>query len=302
MGSIVMAGIVSNKVIGDEKNQKDYYDTASKKGTGHYDLVWGQDNIHLGYYPHLVGPAGGDMMVKLTNDQAADALTKRMIDVARIDHNSTVLDLGCGKGQALTFLCEATGAKGVGIDISTTNIVRANELCKEKPHVDMKYYEGSFTDISAVYGQKFSVIFVQVAWCHVHNDLAQLVKESLKVLAPGGCLIVNDYLGCDHPEGASEFTKEQCWKRLHFEYLHGHKAWRKIMEQCGLDIIFYENLDAHMALTYDDMQKKALALNIKSADGELLGNNYGATAKCIRNGEVGMNLALMRVALPRAKL
>jgi SAM-dependent methyltransferase len=297
-----MAGIVKNQAIGDEKNQKDYYDTASKKGTGHYDLVWGQDNIHLGYYPHLVGAIGGDMMVTLTNSQAADALTKRMIDVGRINHKSTVLDLGCGKGQALTLLCEATGAKGVGIDLSTTNIVRANELCKENPHLDMKYYEGSFTDLSSIYGQKFSVVFIQVAWCHCHNDLAQLVKEAMKVMAPNGCMVVNDYLGCDHPEGASEFTKEQCWKRLHFEYLHGHKAWRKIIEECGLEVIFYENLDTHMAQTYDDMQQTADRLKIKSADGAMLADNYGATAKCIRNGEIGMNLALLKLPNARAKL
>lgn len=70
------AGIVENVVIGAERNQKDYYDGAS-----HYDTVWGQDNIHLGYYPHLVGPVGGDNLVVLNNKQAADCLTKRMIDV-----------------------------------------------------------------------------------------------------------------------------------------------------------------------------------------------------------------------------
>jgi len=293
-----MAGIVSNKAIGDEKNQKDYYDKAS-----HYDLVWGQDNIHLGYYPHLVGPAGGDMMVVLDNAQAADCLTKRMIDVARINHTSTVLDLGCGKGQALTFLCEATGAKGVGIDIGEVNIKRANELCKENPHLDMKYYEGSFTAIHPeVLAQKFSVIFVQVAFCHVHNELPQIMEHCKQCLAPGGVMIINDYLGCDYPEGASEFTKEQCWKRLHFEYLHGHKAWRKIVQDTGYDIVFYENLDTHMAQTYDDMQRKANKLGIKSADGAALGDNYGATAKCIRAGEVGMNLALLTLSKPRSKL
>merc|ERR1712010_261112 len=280
-------GLVNNVAIGDEKNQKDYYDKAS-----HYDLVWGQDNIHLGYYPHLVGAAGGDMMVKLTNDQAADCLTKRMIDVGRINHQSTVLDLGCGKGQALTFLCNATGAKGVGIDIGAVNIKRANELCKENPHLDMKYFEGSFTELPAeVMAQKFSVIFVQVAWCHVHNELPLCIEVAKKVMAPDGVMVVNDYLGCDYPEGASDFTKEQCWKRLHFEHLHGHKAWRKIVQDCGLDIVFYENLDDHMALTYDDMQAKANKLGLKSADGAALGDNYGATAKCIRAGEVGMNLA-----------
>merc|ERR1712046_570920 len=123
-----MAGIVQHKVVGDEKNQKDYYDQAK-----HYDAVWGQDNIHLGYYPHLVGPVGGDNLTVLNNKQAADCLTKRMIDVGRINHKTTLLDLGCGKGQACKLIAQVTGAKCVGVDIGTANIKRANEVAAEMP-------------------------------------------------------------------------------------------------------------------------------------------------------------------------
>lgn len=293
-----MSGIVKNVEIGDEKNQKDYYDQSK-----HYDLVWGLDNIHLGYYPHLAGPAGGDMMVVLNNQQAADALTKRMIDVGRINHNSTVLDLGCGKGQGIKLVAQATGAYCVGLDLGTVNIERANEVAAQMPELRMKFYEGSYTELpKEILSEKFSVIFSQVAFCHVHNDLAHIFAEAKKVLAPGGVMILNDYLGCDLPGGASQHTKENVWKRLHFEYLHGHKAWRKIAEEAGLEIQFYENLDDHMAHTYDDMQKKANELGLRSADGAMLGDNYGATAKAIRSGEVGMNLTLLTLAKSRSKL
>jgi len=286
--------------IGDEKNQKDYYDKSS-----HYDLVWGMDNIHLGYYPHLSqgGEAGVASMSILDNNQAADCLTKRMIDVAKITHKSSVLDLGCGKGQALKLLCQTTGAYGVGLDIGAVNIERANAVAASMPDVRMKFYEGSYTALpKEILAEKFSVIFGQVAFCHVHKELPAIFEEAKRVLAPGGVMIINDYLGCDLPGGASQFTKDNCWKRLHFEYLHGHQAWRKIAEDAGLDILFYENLDAHMAQTYDDMQRKANQLKIKSADGTPLGDNYGATAKAIRAGEVGMNLALLTLSKGRSKL
>jgi cyclopropane fatty-acyl-phospholipid synthase-like methyltransferase len=289
---------VKNVEIGDEKNQKDYYDKST-----HYDLVWGMDNIHLGYYPHLAGAAGGDMMVVLDNQQAADCLTKRMIDVGQINHTSTVLDLGCGKGQAIKLVAEATGAKVVGLDLGTVNIQRANAVAAEMPHLNMKFYEGSYTQLpKEVLGQKFTHIFSQVAFCHVHNELHHIFEEAKKVLAPGGVMIVNDYMGCDFEGGASEHTKENIWKRLHFEYLHGHKAWRKVAEESGLEIMVYENLDMHMAQTYDDMQKKADKLGLKSADGTPLGDNYGATAKAIRGAEAGMNLALLRNARTRSRL
>jgi len=292
------AGLVNFKTVGDEKNQKDYYDKSS-----HYDLVWGTDNIHLGYYPHLVGSAGGDMGIVLNNKQAADALTKRMIDVARIDHSSTVLDLGCGKGQACKYIAQRTGAKCTGLDLGTVNIQRANEVSKQMPELGMTFYEGSYTDLPAgILKNKYSVIFVQVAFCHVHNQLPQIMEHCKQVLAPGGVMICNDYLGCDYPGGASELTKENVWKRLHFEYLHGHMAWRKIVQEAGYDIQFYENLDEHMAHTYDDMARSAAQHGIKSADGTPLADNYNWSAAAIRAGEVGMNMALMTIRKPRARL
>merc|ERR1711865_788793 len=229
-----MSGIVVNVEIGDEKTQKDYYDKAT-----HYNLIWGEDNIHLGYYPHL-GVCGGNDVVVLGNKQAAQELTRRMIDVARINHNSTVLDLGCGKGQSLRVIQDYTGAKCVGIDISTTNIERANEWVKDKSlESELSFFEGSFTELQ-------------------------------KVLAPGGVVVINDYLGCDLPAGASQTTKDHVWKRLHFEYLHGHQAWRKIADEAGLIVDFYENLDKHMVQTYLDMANTAEQNGIKSADGENL--------------------------------
>merc|ERR1711904_760571 len=274
-------GIVTNVEIGEEKTQKDYYDKAS-----HYDLVWGLDNIHLGYYPHLVG----NNMVVLDNVQAADALTKKMIEVGQITHTSTVLDLGCGKGQACRVIAEATGAAVTGVDLGTTNIQRANEVTWARKDLRMTFFEGSFTDLpKEVASQKYSVVFSQVAFCHVHKLLPDILEQVKRVLAPGGVLIVNDYLGGDN--GVSDNTKEHVWKRLHFEYLHGHQAWRKITEESGFVIQHYENLDRHMAQTYRDMAKKAERLGLKSTDGTPLARNYSESVHAIEVGDVGMNLA-----------
>merc|ERR1719440_668573 len=63
---------------------------------------------------------------------------------------------------------------------------------------------------------------LQVAFCHVHKLLPTILEQVKRVLAPGGVVIVNDYLGGDN--GVSETTKEHVWKRLHFEYLHGDRS------------------------------------------------------------------------------
>jgi len=268
------AGIVTNVEIGDEKNQKDYYDRAS-----HYDHVWGQDNIHLGYYPHI---AHKDLVV-LDNVQAADQLTKRMIEIGHIDHTSTVLDLGCGKGQACRVIAQHTGAACTGIDLSTTNIVRANAVAESLPNLKLQFYEGSFTEPPVeVLSQKYSVIFSQVAFCHVHSMLPLILETAKKLLAPGGRMVINDYMGGKKP--ASEKTRENVHKRLHFSHLHTHTEWRRIAEAAGLVIEHYEDLDKHQAQTYRDMERKARQLGFKSADGALLADNYAETVKAIESG------------------
>merc|ERR1719163_2100079 len=217
-----------------------------------------------------------------------------MIEVAQIDSSSTVLDLGCGKGQACRFIAERTGATVTGVDLGTTNIQRANQVAVSRPDLFMKFFEGSFTGLpSEVTSKKYSVIFSQVAFCHVHKLLPTILEQVKRVLAPGGVLIVNDYLGGDN--GVSDKTKEHVWKRLHFEYLHGHQAWRKITEESGYAIQYYENLDRHMAQTYRDMAKKADRLGLKSTDGAPLAKNYSQSVHAIEVGEVGMNLALLSV-------
>merc|ERR1719414_386498 len=108
-----------------------------------------------------------------------------MIDMGKIDHRSTVLDLGCGKGQAALVIAKHTGAAVTGVDLSTTNIVRANEIAKSNPDLKLKFYEGSFTEYpKEVLSQKYSVVSSQVAFCHVHAELPLIFEQMKKVLAP----------------------------------------------------------------------------------------------------------------------
>jgi len=262
---------------------KTYYDSSN-----HYDLLWGSDNIHLGYFPHLHEKT----KVVLSLPQAGSALTERMISVGRIDYSSSVLDLGCGKGLACLEIAEQTGAACTGVDLSSTNIERADEIAKSNPSLKLEFMEGSFTEIpKALIGRKFTHIWSQVAFCHVHQKLPEIMREVKKVLAPGGVVVLNEYLGSDSE--VDEATKQHVYKRLCFDTLHGHRAWRKIVEDEGFVIEHYENLDRDMAATYRELSKGARKHGFKSADGSCLGENYAETAVAVERRQIGMNLAIL---------
>ncbi|KAJ8600916.1 hypothetical protein CTAYLR_005068 [Chrysophaeum taylorii] len=282
-------GVVEATAIGDEKNQKDYYERAS-----HYDKIWGSDNLHLGFYPHLA-IGGKKTKVELTHMQAAHALTERMIDLAGIKNGSRILDLGAGKGLACYEIGEATGASCLGIDLAEANVRRGNEIASANPHLNLKFEVGSFTSLpdSVVAGAPYDVVFAQVSFCHVHSQLDKIFAQVKRALGDDSIFIVNDYLGGNGEP--SEETKAHVYKRLHFEMLHGPKAWRQIADDAGLTLLYYETLDDHMHQTYRGMAQRAKYFGLFSKDGAPLHVNYEQTAEAIKRAEIGMNLAVFKL-------
>jgi cyclopropane fatty-acyl-phospholipid synthase-like methyltransferase len=290
-----MAGVVKSQV-GEETNQKDYYDKAS-----HYDTLWGMDNIHLGYYPHLMSHTPStSSFSELDMKQAQFITNSHMINVAGITSRDTVLDIGCGKGRGIWHIAKQTAAKCTGFDLGTTNIKRANQLAQESPELGLTFVEGDMTNIPSSIRHKYSVVMAQLALNHCHKTgWEETIREIKAVMAPGARLVINDYLGGDN--GTSEETREHVYKRLHFDFLWGHRGWRKTFEDHGFYIQYYENLDDHMLQSYRQLAAGAYKHGFKSADGALLGDNYTNTAKAIEKGEIGMNIAVLTLE-PRSKL
>merc|ERR1712007_218839 len=198
---------------------------------------------------------------------------------------------GCGRGRSCRTIAEFTGAACTGLDLGTTNIERAKALALEHPELQLKFIEGSFTTLPEELLGKFTVVFSQVAFVHVHNELPAIFQQVQKALAPGGRAVINDYMG---GEGlASDEAVRHVYTRLHFDNILGHKAWRRIVDESDLQLKYYQNLDAHIAYGYRSAAKKAETLGIISTDGTPLADNYRGTADAVDAGHIGMNLALL---------
>lgn len=261
---------------------QDYYDNAR-----HYDVLWGKDNIHTGYYPHLASR----FEVPLDVPQAAMASTRRLLALGDISHTSTVLDLGCGKGLTCKLIAELTGAACTGLDLSEGNIARANELAAAHPESRLDFHVGSFTDVPASLHGRFTHVIAQEALVYAHAELPRALDELKKVLRPGGVALVNDFLGADGPVSAE--TRKAVHDRLGFDVLLGHVAWRRTVDASGLELRYYENIDAHMAHAYSQLAEAAARHDFKSADGTPLADNYRATSRAASAAEVGKNIAVL---------
>jgi len=252
--------------------------------------LWGQDNIHMGFYPHLVGD-----LVRYSFAQAADMLTKRMVIEAGINHTSNVLDLGSGKGRACVQIAQLTGAACTGVDFTPGNVARARELALSHPELSLTFVEGSFLDLPPLVRLKnYTHVFSVAALVHVHRNLAGVFEQVKTVLEPGGVLVVSDFVGSD---SISEKTLTHWYSRAGIECcLHSHSKWRQIADLSNLTLLRYENLDMHQRQGYLDLMSSASEHGSKNGNGAPLAESYWWSADAVSKREIGMNMALYSVS------
>lgn len=266
----------------DAESVADYYDRAA-----HYDVLWGVDNIHSGYYPHLESRTE----IPLNFSQAAAVLTRRLLKLGDVSHTSRVLDLGCGKGLACKLVAELTGASCTGLDLSPRNIERAKAVAAAHPDLSLDFVVGSFTELPTELHGNFTHVLAQEALVYVHGKLPIALGEVAKALVPGGLALINDYLGADGEVSAA--TKKAVHDRLGFDTMLGHKAWRRLVDDSQLSLRYYEDTDRHMEHAYTQLAEAAKEHAFNSADGTPLAENYAKTAQAAKQHEIGKNIAVL---------
>mmetsp|Transcript_27405 Transcript_27405/g.51315 ORF Transcript_27405/g.51315 Transcript_27405/m.51315 type:complete len:139 (+) Transcript_27405:194-610(+) len=131
------------------------------------------------------------------------------------------------------------------------------------------------------------------AWVHVHSYLDAVLAEARSVLEPGGIVVVEDF--CSNDRGVvTDQAMRHFYKRLHFDVVLGPGEWKRKAEAAGFSVEVVEDLKDHMAQSYRLMARAAGELEIVSADGTPLEENYLNTVDIIQNGEVSMILAVLK--------
>lgn len=113
--------------------------------------------------------------------------------MAQLDGDDRFLDIGCGLGAALEHAA-ATGAEVAGVDPSPSMVERA---ARRVPTADVKI--GSAEEIPFPDGH-FSVA-VNVSSFHHWADRDAGLRETLRVLAPGGRLHIMEGMIKDGKDG-----------------------------------------------------------------------------------------------------
>ncbi|WP_305879892.1 methyltransferase domain-containing protein [Thermosynechococcus sp. HN-54] len=186
----------------------DSYDTWTNDGI--LEFYWGE-HIHLGHY-------GSPPRRKDFRQAKADFVHEmvRWAGLDRLPPRTTVLDVGCGIGGSARMLARDYGFQVTGITISPEQVRRARELTPPDLNVQFQVDDAlalSLPDAS------FDVVWSIEAGPHM-PDKQQFAKELLRVLKPGGILVVADWNQRDDRQHPLNFWERLIMRQLLDQWAH----------------------------------------------------------------------------------
>jgi len=177
---------------------------------GILEFYWGE-HIHLGHYG--MPPRRKDFL------QAKADFVHEMVRWGGLDTmppGTTVLDVGCGIGGSSRILARDYGFAVTGITISPQQVRRAQELTPEGVNARFQVDDAmalSFPDAS------FDVVWSVEAGPHM-PDKAIFAKELLRVLKPGGILVVADWNQRDDRQKPLNVWEKPVMRQLLDQWAH----------------------------------------------------------------------------------
>ncbi len=184
------------------------YDAWTEDGI--LEFYWG-DHIHLGHYGSP--PRSKDFLT------AKADFVHEMVRWGGLDTlpaGTTVLDVGCGIGGSSRILAKDYGFAVTGVTISPQQVKRAQELTAEG--LNAQFLVDDAMNLSFPDGT-FDVVWSIEAGPHM-PDKAIFAKELLRVLKPGGVLVVADWNQRDDRQIPLNFWEKPVMQQLLDQWSH----------------------------------------------------------------------------------
>jgi MPBQ/MSBQ methyltransferase len=195
---------------------------------GILEFYWGE-HIHLGHY--------GSPPRKKDFRQSKYDFVHEMVKWGGLDRcapGTTLLDVGCGIGGSSRMLAKDYGFDVTAVTISPRQVARATELTP--PGVSAKFLVDDAMALSFA-DESFDVVWSLEAGPHM-PDKAVFARELLRVLKPGGLLVVGDWNQRDARRRPLNAWEKPVMKQLLDQWSHPEFAsiegFAELLEATGL--------------------------------------------------------------------
>jgi 27-O-demethylrifamycin SV methyltransferase len=171
-----------------EERQMSAEQTDTYAPAAHYDRVHRAWELIMGAEFHYGWFASPDTPL----EQATEALTGSMLERSAIGAGDRVLDVGCGTGRQACDLAADLGASVLGITTSAGGVAAATALAAHRDLDTARFEQRDGTD-NGLDDSSFDVAWVLES-SHLMRDKAALLRECVRVLAPGGRIALCDII------------------------------------------------------------------------------------------------------------
>ena len=134
-------------------------------------------------------------------DASTTEVEQALLDAVEPPLVNTILDIGTGTGRILELMAPRT-KRGVGVDLSRQmlNVARSRIDADELSHCSVRH--GDIYDLDIEDDSQDVVVLHHVL--HFLVDPASALKAAVRVLAPGGTLLIVDFAAHDHEQLRTE--------------------------------------------------------------------------------------------------
>ncbi|WP_414755307.1 methyltransferase domain-containing protein [Anabaena sp. CCY 9910] len=177
---------------------------------GILEFYWGE-HIHLGHYG---SPPQRKDFLAAKSDFVHEMVRWGGLD--KLPPGTTLLDVGCGIGGSSRILARDYGFAVTGITISPQQVQRAQELTPQELNAQFLVDDAmalSFPDGS------FDVVWSIEAGPHM-PDKAIFAKELMRVLKPGGIMVLADWNQRDDRQKPLNFWEKPVMQQLLDQWSH----------------------------------------------------------------------------------
>lgn len=237
-----------------KKDIINYYDACEKD----YSLFWDLGRslaMHAGYWDETTP----DLHAALMRENEVLAA------VAGISSHDHVLDAGCGVGGSAIFLAERFGCRVTGISLSAKQVETAKQHAARRiPANAPQFFTMDYTGTTFP-KETFDVVWGLESICHA-DDKRLFIEEALRVLKPGGRLVVADGFLMRDKDGAMNRWLRG-WGVNHLETVHRFEA---MLRGSGFEDVRFRDITANVLPSSKRLYMISLPALIYSKVGEWL--------------------------------